>query len=908
MKNMVFKGVLVFLAVAWAVSAQGLEVDVPAGSVTDRTTAIGSGESSLVKKGEGRLNLKLGTTKDTFAGSVTVKEGTLGMDSPANLGTPSSIVVEKGATLDASALEGNTSSIGVTGGSITLAGSGYNAQGALRRASGGVQDSLIRGFVLADDAVVYNATRIGVNSGTMNFNGHVFEKTGGGELLLLGGTWQSAGGIVVNGGQLTLQNKATYDGAAENVLVGKSGTLTLWNSPGHGSGPRWTLALSNNFTLATGSTAANAHAWDGPVTVPADKTLTVNAWGNPSEITLGGSIDCKGTLKKQGGNSTLYLRGGAITNNFLSIEGGSVRVQGDGTGRHKFGQITTANAYGSLSLENAGYVHKPDGTLWVAGNGNNINTVTITNTVLDGWYTSTHATTFSLGNDAGYNGRLIVEAGAVVSNRLCVGNSGRGAVYQRGGDVYWQVQSGSQYEFFGGRGYGYYGLDAGTLYANNWLALGIWSHAAHGIYVQKGGSARFTSLTIGSMGHGEFYVGGGTTTCGSLTVGSDGDYGGLAGSGTITVTDGGFLDLGKSKLTPTHSNGFVCVVNLNAGGRLKCSRMNTGGIGTAHGSEVHYCFNGGVICPSTAWGFTDQWNASVCDPTRATVYDGGITVDASACAADNADSRFPFPLQRPYGRGVKSITLPSADSPFWSKNFLGPTRVRISGAGKAATAIVEFDHGTKKPVGVKVTGVGFGYDEETTATVDAWDGSESYPCAVETFEHSCTGGLKLVGAMGLTLVAANTWGGPTTVAGGTLTFETAQSYPAESPLVLRPAGTVNFNNIARTLPSITGAGLVKNANLTVTNGLAFYAADANTNAFMSITGRLTLGAGARLTVLDPENLDYHVKPRLLVAKANGGIEGAIPVLAGTSDPRWRAIVSGNAVYVYFPIATTLILR
>lgn len=899
---------LSLFALACAASVFALEIEVPAGTTNSYTTALGSDVAELVKTGAGRLHLALGAgTTSAFAGPVTVKDGVLGMDSPSNLGKPTSITVDKGATLDASAVSGSAV-YGVTGGSITLAGSGFEGQGALRRTSGGAQDALFKGFVLADDAMVYNSSRCGFMGGTLDFNGHVFEKTGGGELLFHGCTWKAPGGIVVNGGKLTLQGTdSQYGGGAANTLVGKGGTLTLWGSPGYGRGPKWTLAVSNNFFLTTGSTAANVNAWDGPLEIPGGKALTVNPWSNPSEFCFGGPVNNQGTITKQGGNGTLYFRGSPTTNYYISVEGGHVRYEGDGTGRHEIGQVTTANAHGSLTLANAGYVHHYRGNFWVAGNGNNLNTVTITNTVLDGWISSTHASIISLGDAAGYNGRLIVDAGSSVSNRLTLGNSGRGAVYQRGGDVYWQVQNGGSYEFFGGRGYGYYGLDAGTLYADKWLGLAPWSTSARAFFVQRGGSARFHSLTVGSKGRAEVYVGGGTATCGVITLGSDGDYDAASGSATLTVDNGGFLDLGRAQLFMQHTNGFLSVVNLNRGGRLRTSRMNTKGRGASQGSEAYYNFDGGVLSPSQAWGFTDAWSASTYDPTRATILDGGLTVDASGCATDKAYSRIPFALQRPYGRGVKSIALPPADSAFWSKNFLGPTRVVISGAGKAATALVDFDHAAKKPRGVIVTGAGFGYDEETTATVESWDGTTTYPCTVETFEHSCTGGFTLVNAPGVTLIATNTWGGPTTVKSGTLQFETVQSYPAQSPLVMRPAGTVDFYNINRTLPSISGAGAVTKADITVTNGVSFFAADANTNAYLSLTGKLTFGANTKLTVLDPANLDYHMKPRLLVARAAGGVVGA-PTFAGTDDPRWRAVVSGNSVYAYFPVATAVILR
>ena len=280
-------------------------------------------------------------------------------------------------------------------------------------------------------------------------------------------------------------------------------------------------------------------------------------------------------------------------------------------------------------------------------------------------------------------------------------------------------------------------------------------------------------------------------------------------------------------------------------------------------------------------------------------------MDASKCATDNAASRIPFGFSRPYGKGIKAIALPPADSPFWTKNFLGPTRIRISGAGKAATALVDFDLATAKPKGVIVTGAGFGYDDNTTVTVDSWDGKTNYPCTVTLFEHEAKGGFTLRGKLGVTLAAANTWGGPTTVESGTLTFVNSATYPTGSPLVMRPAGIVDFNNVGRTLPSITGAGTVKNANVTVTNGLSFYVADASTNACLHLTGKLTFAAGAKVSVLDPENLETG-GGTLVVAEAAGGIEGE-PVLDNL-DNRWFVLVRGKELRFGYASGTRILIR
>ena len=908
MNKLTFLGLL---AAAWALVcgdalAEPLSFNVPAGETNAYTSAIGSDVTAITKAGGGRLHLAQGTTQNAFAGTISIDEGTLGADTPPNFGKPTSVTVANGATLDLSAIAGNGSAGYVQ--NLTIAGYGYGDAGAFRRASGNMQDNLLKNLTLSGDAMFYNSVRCGASSGTIDLGGHTLEKRGGGEFLFNGAAVRNMGRLIVNGGTLTIQGAGCrFDGDESNVLVAKSGNLYLWSTPGGAYAPKWTLAVSNSFTLATGSTA-NGNAWNGPVEVASNVTLTATFFDPNASITLAGPVRNNGTLTK-GGSGTLIFTGSMTTNHNINTSGevkkGRILFKGDGTGQHAIGTASLANGACRMDLENAGRVHLYRNNIWLAGNGNNLNTLSITNTVFDG-VVGTSIQPICMGIDSGYNGRLIVEAGSVVSNRLRIGYSGRGAVYQRGGEVYWKVGSSADTDVFAARNYGFYGLDAGVCNRTGWMGTGIWNTNACSFFVQRGGT--FTSisgdLAMGAKGYAELYVGGGTNRSNNITLGTDGDYP-QADSATLTVANGGVLDMGRNRLYALHTNGFTAVVNVNSGGSLTCGRINSNGKGARFGSELLLNFDGGTLCPAMAWGFTDQWDASGNDPTRATVYDGGIVMDASKCATDNAASRIPFGFSRPYGKGIKAIALPPADSPFWTKNFLGPTRIRISGAGKAATALVDFDLATAKPKGVIVTGAGFGYDDNTTVTVDSWDGKTNYPCAVTLFEHEAKGGFTLRGKLGVTLAAANTWGGPTTVESGTLTFVNSATYPTGSPLVMRPAGIVDFNNVGRTLPSITGAGTIKNADVTVTNGLSFYVADASTNACLHLTGKLTLGPGTTVSVLDHENL-VTGGASMVIAKADGGIVGE-PVLSDM-DNRWMLYVRGKELRFGYASGTKILIR
>ncbi len=286
MNKLTFLGLL---AAAWALVcgdalAEPLSFNVPAGETNAYTSAIGSDVTAITKAGGGRLHLAQGTTQNAFAGTISIDEGTLGADTPPNFGKPTSVTVANGATLDLSAIAGNGSAGYVQ--NLTIAGYGYGDAGAFRRASGNMQDYLLKNLTLSGDAMFYNSVRCGASGGTIDLGGHTLEKRGGGEFLFNGAAVRNMGRLIVNGGTLTIQGAGCrFDGDESNVLVAKSGNLYLWSTPGVAYAPKWTLAVSNSFTLATGSTA-NGNAWNGPVEVASNVTLTATFFDPNASITL----------------------------------------------------------------------------------------------------------------------------------------------------------------------------------------------------------------------------------------------------------------------------------------------------------------------------------------------------------------------------------------------------------------------------------------------------------------------------------------------------------------------------------------------------------------------------------------------------------------------------------------------
>lgn len=504
-----------------------------------------------------------------------------------------------------------------------------------------------------------------------------------------------------------------------------------------------------------------------------------------------------------------------------------------------------------------------------------------------------------------------IQKGAVFTNKVTVGYdvSEKGAVHQFGGEVYNTTDGG--HDTYLGRAqdsYGYYGLYGGHYALRNWFGLGH-DIASTGVFEQRGGVCEFASMCVGRGGWSSFLMAGGEVRGSVLTVGNQ-FYGHPGGGGMATFTMAGgdaYMTLSGSLALNERTNDFTSVANLNAGvietPKIEWSTRYLTNRKDKNNTHTYLNFNGGT------WKATQDTTApfGVGDSLveRVTVFPGGIGVDT---AGKNVTLN--SGLQRPEGRGVASITLPSDMD---KTGYVGSPDVRITGGGgTGATAFALYNPQTLSVTGVVVTCAGWGYTSAPTVMIPSGDRTTNTTfTAVLTAADQTAGGITKKGAGTLTLACTNQLDGTTVVQAGTLAVADAEALPLAADLTLG-AGAV-LDNTCGTLLTFTPAtltglgGELKGANLTVGSTWMLPADDLATNAVMTLNGALSFADGAVVSVSGEASLA--TKTHVLV-RTTGGITGMpdLDLTTLNNDKYWQLARDGNNLALIYAAGTLIMLR
>lgn len=334
------------LAVGWSIGlwADDLTFDVPEGESQEHAAVIDGSCTRIVKNGGGTLTLTAPGDAE-FAGAVEVNAGLLKVARVGNLGTPASIVIKPGATLD---LGGSDEARGAQPwcASLTLGGGGCaGATGALVRNSGVAWDRMFRDVSLTDDAVVDLGVETGFGHGTLALGGHSLTKRGAGIFQLQkDGAVTGDGDVIAEGPVLLERTDLSAGDPGRNRLVARS-RVRWWTTT---KPVNWKLRVEGGGSLAvedpTSSGFGDARLWAGPVETADGVSLTNSVNNVNAATTFAGDLNVGGELALPGRGAT-RLQGASIALGALTMAHGHLQLSPAAGAQVAVSGIASANGF-----------------------------------------------------------------------------------------------------------------------------------------------------------------------------------------------------------------------------------------------------------------------------------------------------------------------------------------------------------------------------------------------------------------------------------------------------------------------------------------------------------------------------------------------------------------------------------
>jgi autotransporter-associated beta strand protein len=813
-----------------------------------------------------------------------------------------SVTVASGAAYDFNGINnGNTTTQAY---SFTIAGAGPDSSsGALVNNGASIQGfASVSNLTLTADATVGGNSRwdIGygtVSNSTFNGNGHVLTKAGGADFDIRMQTITNVAGIHITSGNVYYENYSqTNSWTANTTNILESGAkLGIYGSQ-----------TINVPIVANGGTIDNQGSgvpvFSGPVDVEQPTTFS----------SAGGSLVFAGTITTNPASGSLSLTG----NNIVSFAGNDtvpVASMGWTTGTVQLGYNSPSGSVPDAAItvpSGATFsVYRSDLytlTNIVTGDGNM--SVLGTNGLVVNSANINIGGTLSVGQGA--YGKLLIQPGAnITANGLFLGNpasSVGGDVVQTGGLLtttnasttgyfrigHWATET-SSYAMFGGTnivdgilsvgwdGTGSLRQTNGLINVGLELEVPMSGHGGPGTYALEGGS-----IIIGGSG---IYCGGGSSVIylGGGTVGASTNWSTTA-SMTLTGTNGN-----TTFDTGIYTNTLGGVLS-GAGGLVKASSgtliLSSGSAYTYAGDTI---INGGTLTinGSAVAGGVNKLSSG-------TVWvNPGATLNLAAGAEFNYGAGTPavvlnnstLAMTDGQYNYIKNITLTNGAT--WALgtgslvNGLTGANFNLATVNSLASANTSVITSRGGALAMNsVGGIVFNVARGTAA-------SDLTVSAVLTDYNGILGNLTKTGNGILTLNAANSYTGSSTISAGTLALGSLGSIGYSTNIVIAGGAMLDASanyfplSSSQTLGNTNGTAIL-GGNVNATAGKLALAYAAGTPALNVTNGTLTLAPATTIKV-NNTGASLPVGSYKLISKATGGaVAGTAPV---------SAVVVGNGL-------------